>query len=682
MIKPDRPCWPAMLSLITAVAGCTLQSAHDDDAGVTFEDSGLSANLHFAIEPADITLESVDGSTPSVTLHVFADPLVGERFEVTPLRWELDHDRVGTIDERGTFTANGDAGGAVTVRAIVPTTPLVTVETTLAVHLQLTVTPDPSVPRDRIDDMERLPETQDPFGAATLLYPLDGARMPNNVATPDLQWEPIGGAGDLYRVVVRSEHIEVRAYAIDDETASFRSRYRVDPSIFRRVVDSAAGAEITFRVDRLAASGESVISGEPVSITLSEDGLFGTLYYWQVRTQPQSSDVFRLNAASAERTSVFGSSGSSTDCVGCHTVSHDGRHLAATRSSIGGWFTSVVDAASESTPPALELGPLMPAYHTLAWSPSGERILGSRPVATDRNDTRLFLLDGSDGSELDASGLPSGVAGQPTWSPDGALVAWLEGGGDGPDGTAAQTRIVIADATAEGFDARVLHDGGDLPLSPEGGLTDSHPTFSPDSRFIAFAHGTRSISSSDSSVGRPRSALYLVSVEGGDPIRLERGMGPEGPVDAFWPVFSPFVTEEADGRVLYWLAFYSRQRYGNDRAGTGNTHRRQLWLMAIDPALARQGLDPSYPPYWIPGQDIAADDIAAHWAPTACLSHGEECSASSACCSGRCADDGSGALVCLPPETCRRPGESCETAADCCGGSECNLNVCGYQPPI
>src|SRR5690606_34810179 len=108
-------------------------------------------------------------------------------------------------------------------------------------------------------------------------------------------------------------------------------------------------------------------------------------------------------------------------------------------------------------------------------------------------------------------------------------------------------------------------------------------------------------------------------VEGGDALRLDRGMGPEGPVDAFWPVFSPFVTQEPDGRVLYWLAFYSRQSYGNDEAGTGSARRRQLWLMAVDPERAREGVDPSYPPYWIPGQNVAAEDIAAHWAPTACL---------------------------------------------------------------
>lgn len=662
-------------------AGCTVQSDRDPDGGPT-TDAGLSADLRFTIEPTDATLESVDGSTPSVTLSVMAESILGERFEVTPLRWELDHDRVGTIDEDGTFTASGRAGGAVEVRAVLPTRTPVTVSTTLAVRLDVTVTPDPPVPAERIDELERLPAVEDPFGAVTLLYPLDGARMPNNVRAPDLQWHPIGESGDLFRVVAESEHVTVRAYVLHDG-ASFRSRYVLDASAFRLVADSAGGREVTFRVDRLASDGEAVIPGAPVTIVLSEDGLFGTLYYWQVRLEPPASDVFRLTAASGERTSVFGSTGSSSDCVGCHTLSHDGRRLAATRAGVGGWYTTVIDAASETVPPTASLGPLTPAYHALAWSPTGERALASRPLATDRDDTRLYLLDASDGRELAASGLTSERAGHPTWSPDGRLVAWMEGGGDGPDGTDARTRIAIADVAAgDSFEARVLHDGGDLELSPEGGPTDSHPTFSPDSRFVAFAHGTRSISSGASTVERSRSALYLVPIEGGPALRLDRGMGPEGPVDAFWPVFSPFVTEEADGTVLYWLAFYSRQDYGNERAGTRGTHRRQLWLMAIDPALARAGVDPSHPPYWIAGQDTAAEDIAAHWAPTACLEQGERCTASSACCSGLCEPDEFSELRCVPPAACRREGESCETADDCCGDSECNLNVCGYEPPF
>src|SRR5690606_29811669 len=377
-----------------ALLGCTVQSDSGPDGG-TPTDAGLSPDLRFTIEPEEPVLESVDGSTPSVALRVMAESIEGDRFEVVPLRWELEHDRLGVIDEQGTFTANGRAGGTVKARATVPTQPAPTiVETTITVRLDVTIPPAPDVPPDRIEDREQLPEVTDPFRSVPLLYPLDGAVMPNNVRPPDLQWHPIGGAGDVFRVVIRTEHVTVRTYLLHGGT-SFRSHFLLEPGTFRLIADSARAAEVSFQVDRLPAGAPEVVTGEPVTITLTEDGLFGTLYYWQVRTQPQASDVFRLDAASGERASLF-ESRSTSDCVGCHTVSHDGRHLAATRNGPGGWFTEVIDAASQATPPPTELGPL-PAYHTLAWSPTGTRALASRPLGTDRDDTRLFLLDGRDG---------------------------------------------------------------------------------------------------------------------------------------------------------------------------------------------------------------------------------------------------------------------------------------------
>src|SRR5690606_41022408 len=57
----------------------------------------------------------------------------------------------------------------------------------------------------------------------------------------------------------------------------------------------------------------------------------------------------------------------------------------------------------------------------------------------------------------------------------------------------------------------LLHDGRDLADAPEGGETDSHPTFSPDGAFVVFAHGTSSHATDGAEP--PRSALYLVGVE-------------------------------------------------------------------------------------------------------------------------------------------------------------------------
>lgn len=651
----------------------------------TSGDGGPDLGL-FSIDPTEVELVSVDGSMPSVTLRGLARTIDGEQVEVAPAAWRLSHDRLGVLDA-GTFTASGEAGGEVEVIATAPEhLGGGEVSAIIRVRVEITVPPGPEVPADRVADFDALPSRDDPFASASLLYPLEGARMPNNIAPPEVQWYPRENEGDVFRIELATEYTTVRGFT-HDSGRNFRSSWKVPSAAWGIIADSARGAEVSVRVDRLPAGADEIVPGTPVDIWLSGDGVFGTLYYWQVGADPQTSDVLRIDAATGERESVF-ATGTGT-CVGCHALSHDGRRLAATTDARGlSWVTEVVDTTSAEVPPPDIFAPLSPAYHFLAFRPDDRRVLGSRAEGGENSgQSRLELLDGITGERIEgAVGLPEGNAGYPAWSPDGAWIAWMDGGSDGTHGTAEPTRIAIAEVVGDDAfgEAVVLHDGASLEDTLEGGRTDSRPTWSPDSRFVAFAHGTRSISTIESGAPPPRAALYLALREGGEPLRLARGMGREGPVDAFWPVFSPFVTEEADGTRLFWLAFYSRQHYGNTPAGTRGTQRRQLWVMAIDPARAEAGEDPSYPPYWLPGQDSSVDNIAAIWAPTACRGRDERCGASSECCSGECAPDPDmpEQLTCQPPTMCRETGASCSEASDCCGSLECNLNICGYAPPI
>ncbi len=644
-----------------------------------------------AIVPASATLVSVDGATPSLALRALVTHADGTIEDVMPEQWSIDDERIATLtatDLGASLVATALAGGPVEVRARYTDADLgvLTASAQIGVRVERTMPPPSSIPPSVIDRFHTLPEGDDPFESAAIAYPLDGARMPGNVVAPEVQWFPREGRGDGYRVVLEGEYVSVTAYAYDDGRR-FRASYPVEPAAWRILADSTRSTELSIRVDRLTPSATSIAMGEPVHVWLSEDGLFGTVYYWQVRTDPQASDVLRLDAASGARRSVFATEPGA--CVGCHALSTDGRRLAATQDGRSfDWVTTFVDPASASAPPADLITPIEPGYHFLSFSPDGARALASRaPNGEGRDETELVLLDGSSGARIAATGLPTESAGYPAWSPDGSWVAWMGGGGDGPRGTSEATHIAIAPVLAgDAFgDAVVLHEGERLEgASLEGGRTDARPTWSPDAAWLAFAHGDRSVSATEIGEEAPRAALYLIAREGGAPVRLERGMGREGQVDAFWPVFSPFVTEEADGTRLFWLAFYSRADYGNDRAGTAESDRRQLWVMAIDPERAAAGDDPSYPPYWLPGQDVLADDIAALWAPTACRARGDRCTSSSECCSGECAAADPSmpdVLTCEPPTACRRYGESCDQASDCCDGV-CTLGVCGYEDPF
>jgi hypothetical protein len=217
---------------------------------------------------------------------------------------------------------------------------------------------------------------------------------------------------------------------------------------------------------------------------------------------------------------------------------------------------------------------------------------------------------------------------------------------------------------------RVLHTGASLSADPPFGAADSYPTWSPDSRFIAFAHGTGSRSETH------QSALYMMARDGTGPVRLSAATGgPSSAVD-FQPRFSPF---EQGG--YYWMSFLSRRDYGNAEVGTRGRALQQIWVTAVR-VDAAPGEDPSSVAYWLPGQLTTSRNISAYWAPRPCRPDGEGCSVGSECCGGDCRPDGAGVLVCSPPppERCRMRNETCSTSADCCDGLTCIANVC--VPPL
>ncbi|HNH50119.1 MAG TPA: hypothetical protein PKY30_23995, partial [Myxococcota bacterium] len=64
-----------------------------------------------------------------------------------------------------------------------------------------------------------------------------------------------------------------------------------------------------------------------------------------------------------------------------------------------------------------------------------------------------------------------------------------------------------------------------------------------------------------------------------------------------------------DDDVL-WLAFSSKRIYGNNLTA-GNP---QIWVAGFDPIKAGKGEDPSWPAFWLPGQDAAQGNHIPAWA--------------------------------------------------------------------
>jgi hypothetical protein len=204
-----------------------------------------------------------------------------------------------------------------------------------------------------------------------------------------------------------------------------------------------------------------------------------------------------------------------------------------------------------------------------------------------------------------------------------------------------------------------------------------YPTFSPDSKWIAFARSTQA---------RSRGALsdlWIASADGANQIALDNAngtgllMGPEAS-STYEPTFMPVAVGG-----YFWLVLVSERTYGNTLTDTNPSSRiKQLWVTAIDAAPA-PGVDPSHPPFWLPGQIASHNNMRGEWALSPCKKLGDTCAAGYECCDGYCHDDGSGQLTCSNQvSTCSQIGEACMTAAQCCDPTaDCIGGFCAYRAP-
>jgi TolB protein len=126
-----------------------------------------------------------------------------------------------------------------------------------------------------------------------------------------------------------------------------------------------------------------------------------------------------------------------------------------------------------------------------SWSPDGTRVLyvhaeHATSAGLDQFSVTSVAADGSDPRSI----TPNDVnAGQPTWAPDGTLIAFQSP----PDDEGVTKALYTVRPDGSGWTALTN------TLDPND---SSHPTWSPDSRYVAFEHNAD---------------LYVVGRDGSDP---------------------------------------------------------------------------------------------------------------------------------------------------------------------
>ncbi len=199
----------------------------------------------------------------------------------------------------------------------------------------------------------------------------------------------------------------------------------------------------------------------------------------------------------------------------------------------------------------------------------------------------------------------------PEFSPDDdAVVVTLT---DQPDSAIAVRSGDIAvldfDKLNATFSApRVLVAGTELEFH-------FYPTWSPDGAYVAFASAPRELDEQGAqrkSYDQKRARLRLVARAGGPVIELGNATHAADSWSTF-PKFAPFAAEEQGG--LMFLTFNSKIDYGlvlqNSAMASDAGRLAQLWMSAID--VARLPADPSSPPLWLPFQDATQSSHLGFW---------------------------------------------------------------------
>lgn len=448
--------------------------------------------------------------------------------------------------------------------------------------------------------------------------------------------------------------------------------------------------------------------------------------------------TLRIDLGATAPVAVAGFSGAG-GCYVCHSASATGTTLITARSSGG-------DIAHRYTFPGTPPnGGVSYGSDDLVFSginPNSTRILSSSGAHSGDSTSRLYDINGA---LLSGANVPAALKGAyPSFATDNSAVTFTHRAG---------SATPLSSTTGNGRAVAMMNFDGDRTFSNFRTLVDpAVPSVWP--RFLPAGQGgvvyqleTRTSPNGGYSFTRhdcecstffgATGELWWVST-GATPVatRLHRanGYASDGVTTAIPTMQStghpgveaqngPAGTGFYEQRYNYeptvlpqlvggysWVAFTSRRLYGNvatinpyasdprfDNISIDPTTKK-LWISAINPN-PTPGTDPSWPAFYLPGQELIAGNAAAVFALDSCragttgaLTAANLCDSNLDCCAG------SSCVLDPPPlasppvkhcivnsgATCRAIGQSCLTTSTCCAaaaGAVCANGVCADPPP-
>lgn len=593
--------------LFAGIAGCTEGPARPPGGGGDggpLPDGTTPGSSALRIEPADHEATITGGTPVAIEYRAFLRQDDGSEREVTSeTTWSTTVPALGAFSG-AQFLSAVDRGGRTDIRARFGS---IEALTSLTLRLERTIVTSTAPP----DAPTRFGGTPDAARAPDLIYPDDGTMVPPNLGELEFHYRTSGST--VFELHVAAGPVDLRIYFGCPESVGGGCIYTPDRDVWESISTGAAGqGPITYRLRGVDDAGRLGETSERTLVVASEP-ITGGLYYWNAGRGSIDRFEFGVRGASAERFLDRTRTGA-TMCVGCHTLSRDGRRIAvgtdlptttfqvfdvATRDRI------FMRAGSGGGGGPFPGGGFPEEPNFASFSPDNAQIATSALAG-------LRILDGTTGTVVQ-EGLGGGQSSMPDWSPDGQHIVYVRH--DAPASIPGFGSLLVdVSGVTGGRITRLDRSGGSWVVGPTlvaGGGNNFYPAYSPDGEWIVFnrsASDTNSMGadpdSGTSSV--PDAELWVVRADGsGSAMRLSRLTG----YSDSWAKWDPTPYRD-QGRTIFWLTWSSRRAFG---LRLGEDERAQLWMAAFDPAEAAAGREAAFPAFRLPFQDIASGNHIGQW---------------------------------------------------------------------